>query len=152
MPLAPQVSPSRTGVRWLCYVAFANLGGKSQRSVPEVQLRLISKRTTPAFEILVLPPVSSPMISENSGSWPTIMTHSASRLASKRRKRSILKPCASAGSVCNSMPRRLPTISAVCEARGRGLVKMTSGTSFRRSRNFATRFYRIVHRGRRVLE
>jgi hypothetical protein len=123
----------------LYYKAFVNLGGKSQRSVPEVQLRLISKRATPAFEILILPPVSSSMTPENSGSWPTTMTDWASRLASRRRNRSELKPCASAGSTCNSMPRRWPTISAVCEARGRGLVKMESGMNFKRSRNLATR-------------
>src|SRR5438046_2327740 len=68
------------------------------------------------------------------------MTQSASSLPSRRRNRWTLEPWARAGSVFNSIPRRLATISAVCEARGSGLVKIASAEKLRRSRNFATRF------------
>src|SRR5437660_8399786 len=68
------------------------------------------------------------------------MTQSASALPSRRRNRATLNPWARAASVFNSIPRRWATISAVCEARGSGLVKIASAEKLRRSRNFATRF------------
>src|SRR5437016_8620307 len=67
------------------------------------------------------------------------MMQSASFLPIRRRNRSTLNPWARAGSVFNSIPRRSAAISAVCEARGSGLVKMASAEK-RRWRNFATRF------------
>src|SRR5438105_13164671 len=68
------------------------------------------------------------------------MMQSASFLPIRRRNRSTLNPWARAGSVFNSIPRRSAAISAVCEARGSGLVKMASAENLRRCRNFATRF------------
>src|SRR6476646_606798 len=68
------------------------------------------------------------------------MTQSASALSRRRRNRATLNPWARAGSGFNSIPRRLATISAVCEARGSGLVKIASAENLRHSRNFATRF------------
>ncbi len=110
---------------------------KSQRSRPRSGASS-STRATPALASLIRPLVRAATVREKSSSCPTSMRHLPPYCFCKRASPAMPKPGASSFSSTHFIPRCSVAISAVCAARGSGLVRIKSGAAFSLTRSCAT--------------